>query len=163
MIRYSTFKLALLGIAALVAEMTVLNDLGVAGARLELLLLLACFGALFAQDRGQALWACWILGIIKDAGSIGPFGLHALLFLATGWIIVNVKQVIFRESPLAQAGVAAAGVAGAGIATAVFVSATAGSVSASVWFTKTLMSALVTAPLAPAAMHVLVKARFLVR
>ncbi len=163
MIRFRTGKLLLLAAAALAAEMTVLDDLAWRGARLELLLLLACFGALFAQDRRQALLVCWSIGLLKDAGSIGPFGLHALIFLATGWIIVGVKQVIFRESPLVQAGVAAAGCAGTGLATALFVSVTAGGVSAPVWVARTLLSTLVTAPLAPAAIHLLLRARFLVR
>ena len=140
-----------------------LDDLAWHGARIELLLILACFAALFARDRRQALLACWIIGLLKDLGSAGPLGLHAGLFLVTGWIILSVKQILFRESILMQAGVAAAGCAGVGIATALVVSLTVGGIPASLWITKTLMSAAATALLAPLVVQLLLRARFLVR
>ncbi len=159
----STAKLALLAAACLVAELTILDDLSWRGARVELLLLLACFAALFARDRRQALFSCWLIGLIKDIGSSGPLALHALLFLLAGWAIVSVKQIIFRESVLTQLLVAAAGCAAVGIATALVVSMTAGGIPASHWLTKTLMSTLATALLAPIVVQLLLQTRCLVR
>jgi rod shape-determining protein MreD len=153
-------KLLALAAVALALEVTVLADFAF---RVELLLLLACFGALFARDRRQALLLCWTIGLVKDTGSAGPLGLHALLFLAVAWVIVTLKQVLFRESLVIQAAVAAAGCAACALATALFVSVTAGGIPASLWIARTLASAIVTALLAPALVALLLKARFLVR
>ena len=163
MTRLSTPKVLLLAAACLVAELTVLDDLAWLGGRLELLLLVSVFAALFARDRRQALIACWLVGLVKDLGSAGPLGLHAVLFLGVGWAIVSLKQLLFRESCIMQAGVAAAGCAAVALVTALFVSITVGGVPASLWVTKTLMSTLVTALLAPLFVRLLLTANFLVR
>jgi rod shape-determining protein MreD len=161
--RLSTPKVLLLAGACLVAELTLLDDLAWLGGRLELLLLVAVFAALFARDRRQALLTCWLVGLVKDLGSAGPLGLHAVLFLGVGWTIHGIKQLLFRESAVMQAGVAAAGCAAVAVATALFVSVTVGGVPPSLWLTKTVMSALVTALLAPAFVRLLLTANFLVR
>ena len=109
--RYRIPHLLLLGVVALAAEMTVLSTTRLWGCRLELLLLLACFAALFARDAQQAAWAAWTLGILKDIGGAGPTGLYALLFLAIGVGIHRLRHLLFREHPVTQAAVAFAGAA----------------------------------------------------
>jgi rod shape-determining protein MreD len=159
----NTAKLVLLAFAALAAEVTVLDDLAWFGARVELLFVIACFAALFARDRRQALITCWIVGLVKDVGSASAFGLHALLFLLAGWVITSLKQIVFRESIATQVAVAAAGCAAVGVASALAVSIGAGSIPASLWLTKTLFSALVTALVAPILMQTLAQTKFMVR
>src|SRR5262249_17698242 len=88
MTRYTTRKLGLLAVAALAFEFTRSETCSVGGARAEALLSLACFAALFARDSGQGLLASWMIGIVKDVGSAGPLGLHALLFLAAGGVVL---------------------------------------------------------------------------
>lgn len=155
MTRLSTPKIALLAAAALAAEQTLLEDLAWHGGRLELLLLIAGFAALFARDRRQALLCCWIVGLTKDAGSVGPMGLHALLFLGVGWAFTALRSAVFRDSVLTQAGLVAAATAAVGLASATAVSLTAGAIPAGVWLGRILVSTLVTAGLAPVVIHAL--------
>jgi rod shape-determining protein MreD len=159
--RYRIPRLAGIGVVALVLEVTALDVFSWGGARPELLLLLACFAALFARDSKQGMIACWTLGLVKDLGSAGPFGWHALLFLAAGALLVAVRQSIYREHAIAQIVVGAAGAAAIGLATSVFVSATAGGIPAGVWIGRLFASVLLTACLAPLVLGGLAGAKFL--
>jgi rod shape-determining protein MreD len=147
--KYSTTKLAFWAAVALAAELTLLEAWSVKGVRPEALLSLACFAALFSRDSRQGLLACWTIGLIKDAGSAGPFGLHAALFLGAAWVVLQVRTVLFKESPLTQLAVAFLAACWVNAAAALFVCASAGSIPLAVLLGKTLLSALLTAALTP--------------
>ena len=147
MSKYSTTKLVLLGAVALAFELTVLEAWSWKGGRAEVLLSLACFAALFARDSLQGLGASWTLGLIKDVGSAGPLGLYALLFLGAGWVVLQIRQVLYRESPLTQLGVTFIAACWVNVAAAIVVSITVGGIPFGVIFVKTLLSALLTAVL----------------
>ncbi len=160
--RYSTTKLAVLGIAALAFELTVLVVLSVRGARAEALLGRARFAALFARDSRQGLTGAWIAGLLKDLGSAGPLGLHALLFLGAGWVVLQVRQVLFREAALTQVAVAFVAACWVNAAAALFVSATAGGIPLGVVAGQTALAALLTAAFTPAMLFLLARAKWLV-
>jgi len=163
MVKYSTGKLALLAAAALAFELTLSEAWSVSGARAEALLSLACFAALFARDSGQGLLASWFIGLLKDVGSAGPLGLHALLFLAAGWVVLQIRQILFRESPLTQIGVTFVAACWVNLVAAIVVSISVGGIPFGVIVGKTLLSALLTAGLSVPLHFTLMQARFLVR
>src|SRR6516162_2687347 len=148
MAKYSTGKLALLGAAALALELTLCDSWSVGGVRAEVMLSLACFAALFARDSGQGLLASWLIGLLKDLGSAGPLGLHALLFLGAGAVVLQIRQILFRESPLTQLAVTFIAACWVNLAAAVVVAIGVGGIPTGVIVGKTLLSALLTAGLA---------------
>ena len=145
MTRYRTSKLLFLGAVLLACELTVLDRWAVQGARPEVLLSLACFAALFARDSSQGLVASWLIGLLKDAGSAGPLGLHALLFLGAGAVVLQIRQILFRESPLTQLAVTFIAACWVNLAAALLVALTVGGIPIGVIVGKTLLSALLTA------------------
>ena len=163
MVKYSTGKVAMLAAAALAFELTLLENWSVGGARAELMLSLACFAALFARDSGQGLLASWLIGLLKDFGSAGPLGLHALLFLGAGAVVLHVRQILFRESPLTQLGVTFVAACWVNLAAALVVSITVGGIPIGVMIGKTLLSALLTAVLTVPVHLTLMQAKWLVR
>ena len=163
MAKYSTGKLALLGAAALALELTLCDSWSVGGVRAEVMLSLACFAALFARDSGQGLLASWLIGLLKDLGSAGPLGLHALLFLGAGWVVLQIRQLLFRESPLTQVGVAFVAACWVNLAAAIVVSISVGGIPLGVMVGKTLLSALLTAGITVPLHLTLMHARWLVR
>ena len=161
--KYSTTKLCLLGAVLLAFELTLLDRWAVKGVRPEALLSLACFAALFARDSGQGLLASWLIGLLKDAGSTGPLGLHALLFLGAGAVVLQVRQVLFRESPVTQLAVTFIAACWVNLAAAIVVSLSVGGIPIGVLLGKTLLSGILTA-LLTIPMHVtLSQARWLVK
>jgi rod shape-determining protein MreD len=162
-VKYSTGKLALLAAAGLAFELTLLETWSIAGARAEILLSLACFAALFARDSGQGLLASWLIGLLKDVGSAGPLGLHALLFLGAGWVVYQVRQILFRESPLTQLGVAFVAACWVNLAAAIVVAISVGGIPFGVIVGKTLLSALLTAVVTVPIHLTLMNARWMVK
>lgn len=163
MTRYSTSKLLLLGAVLLGCELTVFDRWAVRGVRPEALLSLACYAALFARDSSQGLLASWLLGLIKDAGSAGPLGLYALLFLGAGAVVLQVRQILFRESPLTQLAVAFIAACWVNLAAALVVAIGVGGIPVGVIVGKTLLSALLTAALAIPMLFTFRQAAWLVR
>ncbi|MBI3856543.1 MAG: rod shape-determining protein MreD [Planctomycetes bacterium] len=163
MVKYSTGKLAVLGAAALAFELTLLESWSLGGARAEALLPLACFAALFARDSAQGLVASWIIGLLKDVGSAGPLGLHALLFLGAGWVVLQIRQILYRESPLTQLGVTFIAACWVNLAAAIVVSISVGGIPFGVMIGKTLLSSLLTAAIAVPLHLTLMHARWMVR
>jgi len=163
MVKYSTGKLALLAAAALAFELTLLESWSIGGVRAELLLSLACFAALFARDSGQGLLASWLIGLLKDLGSAGPLGLHALLFLGAGWVVLQIRQILFRESPLTQIGVTFVAACWVNLAAAIVVSISVGGIPFGVIVGKTLLSGLLTAGITLPVHLTLMQARWLVK
>jgi len=162
-VKYSTTKLAMIAAAALAFELTLLENWSLKGARAEVLLSLACFAALFARDSGQGLLSSWLIGLLKDLGSAGPLGLHALLFLGAGWVVLQIRQILFRESPLTQLGVTFVAACWVNLAAAIVVSITVGGIPIGVMVGKTLLSAILTAGITVPLHITLMHARFLVR
>ncbi len=160
---YSSTKLAAWAAVALAAELTLLERWSVMGARAEALLALACFAALFAKEPRQALSACWVIGALKDVASAGPLGLHALLFVAAGWVVLQVRAVLFPESPLTQLAVAFIATCWVHAAAAAAVAVSAGGIPLGVVAVKTLLSALLTAVLTPFLLALLRGARWVLR
>jgi rod shape-determining protein MreD len=163
MTKYSTGKLLLLAAAALAFELTLSETWSLGGARAEALLSLACFASLFARDSGQGLLAAWTMGLLKDIGSAGPLGLHALLFLAAGAVVLQIRQILFRESPLTQIGVTFVAACWVNLAGAVVVSIWVGGIPFGVIVGKTLLSGLLTAVLTVPLHFTLLQARWMVR
>jgi rod shape-determining protein MreD len=163
MTRYSLGKLLAWAIVALAAEVTVLETWSVKGARPEALLSIACFAALFAQDSDQGLWASWSIGLLKDAASSGPLGLHALLFAIAGWAVLQLRQVLFRDSPLTQLAIGFLAACFVNLAAATVVALSSGGVTLGVALGKTLLSGLLTAILTPILLFFFTQARWSVR
>jgi len=161
--KYGMGKLLVLGAVALAAELTVLDGWSLKGARPEALLSLACFAALFARDSSQGLLASWLIGLLKDLGSAGPLGLHALLFLAAGAVVLQIRQVLYRESPMTQLAVAFIAACWVNLAAAIIVALTVGGIPPGVIVGRTLLSALLTAVLTVPLHFTLSQARWLVR
>jgi rod shape-determining protein MreD len=163
MTTYRTTKLAFWGAVLLAAELTLFDRWALWGARPEALLALACFAALFARDEAQGLLATWLIGLLKDAGSVGPLGLHALLFLAAGWVVLQVRQVLFRESPLTQFAVGFLAACWVQAIGASFAALAAGAIPLGVLLVRVLVSAALTAVLTPALPFLLTRARWALR
>lgn len=163
MTRYATGKLLLLAAVLLACELTLLDRWALQGARPEALLSLACFAALFARDSAQGLGASWLIGLVKDAGSAGPLGLHALLFLGAGAVVLQIRQILFRESPLTQLAVTFIAACWVNLAAALVVAVTVGGIPIGVIVGKTLLSALLTAGLTLPMHFALHQVRWLVR
>lgn len=163
MTKYSTGKLLLLAAVLLGCELTVLDRWAVKGARPEALLSLACFAALFARDSSQGLLASWLIGLLKDTGSAGPLGLHALLFLGAGAVVLQIRQILFRESPLTQLAVTFIAACWVNLAASIVVALSVGGIPLGVIVGKTLLSALLTAALTIPLHFTLVQSRWIVR
>ena len=160
---YSTAKLVGWAAVLLAAELTLLERWSIKGARAEALLSLACFAALFAKEPRQALPACWIIGLLKDVASAGPLGLHALLFVGAGWVVLQVRTILFPESPLTQLAVAFIAACWVHAAAAGVAALTTGGIPLGVVVVKTALSALLTAVLTPVLLVPLTHVRGLVR
>jgi len=161
--KYSTAKLLVLGAVALVFELTLLERWSLKDARPEALLSLACFAALFARDSSQGLLASWLIGLLKDVGSSGPLGLHALLFLGAGAVVLQIRQVLYRESPLTQLAVTFIAACWVNLAAALVVAVSVGGIPVGVLLGRTLLSALLTALITVPLHGMLSQARWLVR
>lgn len=90
--------LGFLSVAAVVQ--TTLADLFVIGqARPDFLLALVVYLAL-SFDLREVLVPIWVLGIFRDAFSLGPIGMYALIFLVVGLLVSWVRAYAFRDSLL---------------------------------------------------------------
>lgn len=163
MTRYSSFRLLLVGLVAIAVELTVAERVCFRGGRPELLLLLACFAALFASETRQGLVVAWVFGLAKDLGSAAPLGFHALLFLGVAWGILRLRKVVFREHPLLQFGIVFAGALGVEALAAAFVSVFVGGIPFWTWLVKALSASLLSAALAPLVMGALLRWRSFLR
>lgn len=163
MTRYGSVRLLLLGLVALAFELTVAEKLSFLGGRAEPLLVLACFGALFARDRPQGLWVAWTLGLAKDLGGASPLGLHALLFLGIAWALLGLRRFVFREHPLMQLLIASVAALVVNLPVAAFACVSAGSIPLGLVLAKSFAGSLLTGVLAPAVMGILLRRRSFVR
>jgi len=160
---FSPVRLLAFAAAALVLELTLLAHWAWAGARPDLLVPLVAFAALFAAEPSRALGSAWAIGLMRDLGTAGPLGQYALIYLVIAWSISSLRSLLFREHPLTQAAVGGVAAAIAGLASAACTAAFAGGIPLGLVFARTFSSALVTALLAPVAVTLLSRNRFLVR
>ena len=156
-------RLLAVAVAALVVETTLLSEFAWAGARPDLLVPVIAFAALFAAEPSRALFAAWGAGLLRDLGTAGPLGQHALIYLVLAWAIAGLRPLLFREHPLTQAAVGAIAGAVAALASAACTAAFAGGVPLGLCFARAGSSALVTALVAPVAITLMSHSRFLVR
>ena len=160
---FGVVRLFAVAAAALVLEMTLLANVAWAGARPDLLVPVVAFAALFASETSLAFGSAWAIGLMRDLGTAGPLGQYALIYLVIAWTISALRPLLFREHPLTQAAVGGLSAAAAGLASAACTSAFAGGIPLSLCFMRTGASAFATALLAPVAITLLSRTRFLVR
>lgn len=149
MSRYRTERVLLLGLVALVLELTLVGRVTFHGGRPELLMLLACFAALFSFRPRQAYWTAWVLGLIKDIGSSSPLGFHAMIFVSIAWVLILLRKVVFREHPMVQFLVVFLATLVMNLFAAAFVCIFQGGIPFEQIVTQTLMGGLLTAAIAP--------------
>ena len=159
---YSAVRLLAVAAAALVVELTLMSGLAWAGARPDLLVPIVAFAALFASEPSRALGSAWAIGLLRDLGTAGPLGQYALIYLIIAWSITALRPLLFREHPLTQAAVGGVAAAIAGLAAAACTAAFAGGIPLGLVLARTFSSALITALVAPLAVTMLSRNRFLV-
>ena len=92
----------ILAIATLACQCTVVQMMSVRHVWPDWLFVLAVHYALWGPWPDAAI-AAWLLGLLMDVQSGGRIGLHAFCFGAAAWVIVRVRQVVFRDHPVTQA------------------------------------------------------------
>ncbi len=93
----------ILALATIVLQTSVLARFPLFGAFPDLMFVLAVHYAMWATWPEAGL-AAWILGFILGAESagVGTAALYAFCYGAAAWVIVLVRQVLFREHPATQ-------------------------------------------------------------
>ena len=160
---YNGARLLAVAAAALVVELTLLANIAWAGARPDLLVPVVAFAALFAAEDSRAYGLAWAVGLMRDLGTAGPLGQYALIYLILAVSICSMRSFLFREHPLTQAAVGGLGAAAAGLASAACTAAFTGGIPLGLCIARTASSAFATALLAPVAVTLLSRTRFLVR
>ena len=104
--RWAVFAIIAFAIVALqlsLAGALTLHTVG--GLKPNLVAALAVFIALFAH-RTSVLWGCWLLGLMLDLGPAatpGPvhvIGPHALGYVFGGFLILQLRSMVFRRRAL---------------------------------------------------------------
>ncbi|GEM_PF-2191778 len=98
--RWATW--ALLLAAALLAQAGPLARHLPPEVRPDPVLLLALFAAARAEPA-EALGFCWLAGLGRDLFSAGPFGEYALLYLAAGAGMIQIRRLLEPRLPVVQA------------------------------------------------------------
>jgi len=93
----------ILALATIVLQTSVLAGFPLWGAFPDLMFVLAVHYAMWAPWPEAGL-AAWILGFILGAESagVGTAALYAFCYGAAAWLIVLLRQVLFREHPATQ-------------------------------------------------------------
>jgi rod shape-determining protein MreD len=98
-----TFLLLLIILLLLAALQVRLPALPVIGLHLEFLPALVAYGALTFRAAG-ILTLALAAGFIHDALSAGPFGVTALVYAGTAWVLHHFREVFDRDLPVLQIG-----------------------------------------------------------
>lgn len=69
--------------------------------RPDLFFVFAVIAAATVPSERALVWV-WAAGLAKDIFSVGPVGLHALLFLGAGLVVLRVRSYAYIEAPLAM-------------------------------------------------------------
>lgn len=92
--------------AIILIESVILPRAELAGVRPDLLLISILFFSLFSE-RASAIEAALAGGILRDLLTVGPFGIHTLLFGAAAWMVSFYSDKIYKEFFLTQVVLAA--------------------------------------------------------
>lgn len=106
----SAIPIAAFVLVSLALQVSVIQDLSLAGLQPDLVLV--AVGAVAFSARGgsrpglaggwRASGTAWIAGLLYDSVSLGPAGLTSLLYLAaTAWIL-SIRKVLARDRLVAQ-------------------------------------------------------------
>lgn len=98
-IRWLSFVILLL--ALLVTQMATGRLLGIGPQRItaDLLLLLAIFLAL-RSSCPRTIFACWVLGLVKDLSSSAVLGSYAISFAVVAVLIISLRDWLYAGHPL---------------------------------------------------------------
>lgn len=93
----------ILAIIAIVLQTSVVRYVEIQSIRPDLVLVLAVHYALWGPWPEAAI-AGWLMGLLVDLQSSEPdrIGLHAFCFGGAAWLILRVRQVVFREHAVTQ-------------------------------------------------------------
>ena len=91
----------LLAVAAVILQSSALPRLTVFGARPDLLLIITIFIALYAHPQ-DAVAGGWGLGLLADLLSIERLGLLALTYGAVAFLVLIVREYIFKYRASSQ-------------------------------------------------------------
>ncbi len=95
------FSFVILAGVAIVLQTSATPRLEIQSARPDLMLILAIHYALWGPWPDAAI-AAWILGLLADMNSADRIGIHALCFGVAAWVILRVRQIVFRDHALTQ-------------------------------------------------------------
>jgi rod shape-determining protein MreD len=96
------FWIVLAGFILLVLDVAAMPPLRLIGGGPDLALLLVIFLALYAPVDDATI-AGWLIGLMKDSLSTGPFGVYTVTFMCVGFFLSRVRSDIFTESMPAHA------------------------------------------------------------
>jgi rod shape-determining protein MreD len=104
------FNFSILALLTLVLQVGLGRAIGLGPQRItpDLLLLLALVLA-FRGPAPDVLLACWFLGLAKDLTSQAPLGVYAFGFGLLGLLIVRIRDFLYGENMLTQAGMVLVG------------------------------------------------------
>ncbi len=89
----------ILALIAIVCQTTIVQATAIRSIWPEWVFILAVHYALWGPWPDAAI-AAWLLGLIVDLQSADPVGLHAFCYGAAAWVILRVRQVVFRDHPV---------------------------------------------------------------
>ena len=104
--RWLTF--VILAVVATTLQVTVAPRLAFHGARLDCILILVVFYALYGPSE-HAILAGWLGGALADVMTIERFGLLSLSYALTGALVVSIRDALFIRHPLTHFSVTLAG------------------------------------------------------
>ena len=97
------FPFAILALVAIVCQTTLVQAVAIRSIRPEWTFILAVHYALWGPWPDAAI-AAWVLGLAVDLQSAAPnpVGLHAFTYGAAAWVILRIRNVLFRDHPATQ-------------------------------------------------------------
>ena len=107
MIRFLVLLLIL--VVAVVIQTTLADLASVGPARPDVVIALAVYLALAFELR-EVFVPIWALGILRDAFSAAPVGMHGLIFLGLGLLVGGIRHYVPRDNSVGIMFVAAAAV-----------------------------------------------------
>lgn len=144
----SVLKIAALTYLVFVLQTAVAPELAIGGAAPQLTLLALTWLALRCGGREGLLWAA-VWGLLADALSTGPLGLHLIGFTVLAWLLQSVRQRGPIDSAWQFAVIVGGGVLGVGAMEIIVAQGGTGlhDISAAVW-QRLVVSGMYTAVLA---------------
>lgn len=144
----------LLGYIAVGMQVGFAGYVHLGGAAPNIVLIVAIFFALFAQKE-TALISCFTLGLMQDLLTQQRLGLYALSYGLLAIVVVSTAAMVYREHPLTHAAIALA----ASLFTSILLIIHGAIFGSAPGFGTSMLSAILTAFLAPAIIWGLMKLR----